>query len=130
MQCKSLLFVPALFAALSLTGCGPSETEDGAAAETDAMPAMPGMPAMREQAGQRAEEHMAQGTLNSIDRAAGTVNISHGPVASADWPAMTMSFKLADPGAAANLAPGQKVDFRFTIENGMSATVTRIAPAE
>lgn len=130
MRSKSLSFVAALFAALSLAGCEPSETEAGAAAEAGTMPAMPGMPATREQADQRAGEHMAQGTLNSIDRAAGTVNISHGPVASADWPAMTMSFKLGDPGAAANLVPGQKVDFRFTIENGMSATVTRIEPAE
>ena len=130
MQRRSQSFVPALLAALSLAGCEPSETEDGAAAETGAMPAMPEMPAVPEQADQRAEEHTAQGTLNSIDRAAGTVNISHGPVASADWPAMTMSFKLADPDAVANLTPGQKVDFRFTIENGMSATVTRIGPAE
>lgn len=40
-------------------------------------------------------EHMATGTLNSIDRAAGTVNVTHGPVRSAGWPEMTMSFKLA-----------------------------------
>ena len=47
---------------------------------------------------------------------------------SAGWPAMTMSFKLADPDAAAGLAAGQRVDFAFTTEGG--GTVTRIAPAE
>jgi Cu/Ag efflux protein CusF len=73
-------------------------------------------------------EHMATGTLNSIDQAAGTVNISHGPVPSAGWPEMTMSFKLADPGAAAELKPGERVDFHFKIESGMNATVTLIKP--
>jgi Cu/Ag efflux protein CusF len=73
-------------------------------------------------------EHMAVGTLNSIDQAAGTVNITHGPVPSAGWPGMTMSFKLASPEAAADLEPGERVDFHFKIENGMNATVTTITP--
>lgn len=124
MQRKTLLFVAAPIAALWLVGCEQSATDGGAAAERSAMPAMPAAQP------QGAAEHMAAGTLNSVDQAAGTVNISHGPVASANWPGMTMTFKLADPSAAAKLKPGQKVDFRFTIESGMSATVTQIAPAE
>lgn len=75
-------------------------------------------------------EHMATGTLNSIDEAAGTVNISHSPVPSAGWPEMTMSFKLADPSEAAALKPGERVDFHFEIESGMNATITHIAPIE
>ena len=75
-------------------------------------------------------EHMATGILNSVDQTAGTVNITHGPVASAGWPEMTMSFKLADPNAAADLKPGERVDFHFKIESGMDATVTLIAPLE
>jgi Cu(I)/Ag(I) efflux system membrane fusion protein len=110
--------------ALLLTACD-SSTSDGAAANGNAMPGMPGV----QQTGQR-PEHMAEGTLNSIDPAAGTVNISHGPVASANWPAMTMSFKLAEPNAAADLKPGQRVDFHFTIESGMDATVTQMSPKE
>jgi len=43
---------------------------------------------------------------------------------------MTMSFELADPNAAADLKAGQHVKFQFTIQSGMSATVTRIAPAD
>jgi Cu/Ag efflux protein CusF len=75
-------------------------------------------------------EHMAVGTLNSIDQAAGTVNITHGPVPSAGWPEMTMSFKLADPDAAAELKPGARVDIHFKIESGMNATVTSITPLD
>ena len=49
--------------------------------------------------------HKAEGTLKSID-AAGTVSVSHEPVASLGWPAMTMDFVLANPSLAAKLAPG------------------------
>jgi membrane fusion protein, copper/silver efflux system len=77
-----------------------------------------------------AVEHMATGTFNSFDPAEGTINLSHTPVPSADWPAMTMDFKLADPGAAAELKPGERVDFHFKIESGMNATVTSITPLE
>jgi Cu/Ag efflux protein CusF len=77
---------------------------------------------------QTAVEHMAVGTLNSVDATAGTVNITHAPVPSAGWPQMTMSFKLEDPKAADEIAPGQRVDFHFTIESGMNATVTYIEP--
>jgi Cu/Ag efflux protein CusF len=115
----------ALVATLLTTGCDPA-TDGGTTAEGANMPATPAMP----QAGQHGAEHMGEGTVNSIDLAAGTVNISHGPVASANWPGMTMTFKLADPSAAANVTPGEEVEFRFTIESGMSATVTQISPAE
>lgn len=95
--------------AFFIGGCGPSEAVD-------------------ELAGQVMAEHMAVGTLNSIDQTAGTVNITHGPVPSAGWPEMTMSFKLADSNAAVDLKPGERVDFHFKIESGMNATVTTITP--
>jgi Cu/Ag efflux protein CusF len=43
---------------------------------------------------------------------------------------MTMSFKLADPAAVPDVQPGQRVKFEFTIQSGMAATVTKIAPME
>jgi Cu/Ag efflux protein CusF len=119
---RSLVF--GSFVALLLTACD-SSTTDAPAASSSAMSGMPGM----QQAG-KAAEHMAEGTVNSIDQAAGTVNISHGPVASANWPSMTMSFKVADPKAAADLKPGQLVEFHFTIASGMDATVTQISPKQ
>jgi len=95
--------------ALVIGACGQSASDQGAVAPVVA-------------------EHMATGTLNSVDQAAGTVNITHGPVPSAGWPEMTMSFKLADPTAAADLKPGERVDIHFKIESGMDATVTTITP--
>lgn len=115
-----------IVATFALSACERSEPTDGAAASRE--DAMPGM--QRSQGDAAAAMHMGEGTLNSIDTAAGTVNISHGPVASANWPAMTMTFKLADPGSAAAFEAGDRVKFQFTVEGGMSATVTKIEAAE
>jgi len=121
----NLIRVYAIAAALMLTGCGSPTSET---ANSGSGGAMPGMPNMSQSAQQPA--HTAQGTVNAIDQAAGTVNISHGPVASANWPAMSMTFKLANPSAASGIAPGQRVDFKFTIAGGMDATVTEIKRVE
>jgi Cu/Ag efflux protein CusF len=73
---------------------------------------------------------MAIGVFNSADAQKGTVNISHQPVPSASWPAMTMDFKLGSNAAVDHLKPGDRVDIHFTIESGMNATVTSIAPID
>ena len=111
--------VAASIAALVLVGCGDSAPTS----EESAAGAMPNM-----DRSQASEEHVAQGTVNSIDRTAGTVNISHEPVESAGWPAMTMNFRLAEPNAAAQLEPGQRIEFRFTTEGG--GTVTAVQPVQ
>lgn len=127
MNVKTLFsMIIASFATLLLAACERAPDDDSATPAAQ----MPDMPGTQQPTAQGRPEHMAEGTLNSIDRAAGTLNISHGPIASADWPAMTMSFKLSNPSAAPNLTPGQKVEFHFTIESGMSATVTQISAAD
>ena len=133
MTLNSTVFVAVAFISLGLDGCNKSAESDQAT-QGGSMRGMPGMPATATPralpgVAQRAE-HMAHGKINSIDNAGGTVNISHDAVASANWPAMTMTFKLSEPGAAANLKLGQQVDFEFTIESGMSATVTKITPTD
>jgi Cu/Ag efflux protein CusF len=72
-------------------------------------------------------EHSATGTVNSIDRAAGTINISHEPVESIGWPAMTMNFMMADPESVDELRPGQRVEFKFTTEGGGTVTMVEAA---
>jgi Cu(I)/Ag(I) efflux system membrane fusion protein len=117
--------VSAIAAMLLLAGCGSPNSDTANSVSGGAMPGMPNMPQAAQQ-----PAHMAQGTVNSIDQAAGTVNISHGPVASANWPAMTMSFELANSSSASDIQPGQRVDFKFTIAGGMDATVTEIKRVE
>jgi Cu/Ag efflux protein CusF len=90
---------------------------------------MTGMTGMEQKMPASQEEHAAQGTVISIDAAKGSVTISHGAVASANWPAMKMTFKLADPNLAEGISAGQKVDFRFTKGSDGGATITQIVPA-
>lgn len=55
--------------------------------------------------------HGGTGTLNSIDEKTGKVNISHDPITSLNWPAMTMNFQASDAGILKDLKPGTKVQF-------------------
>jgi RND family efflux transporter MFP subunit len=57
--------------------------------------------------------HKAVGVLNAIDAAAGTVTISHEPVASLKWPAMKMDFVLANPSLVSGLKPRAGIEFEF-----------------
>ena len=61
--------------------------------------------------------HLATGTLEAVDARSGTVTVAHAPVASLNWPAMTMDFILANPGQVATLKPGTPVDVEF-VERG------------
>lgn len=56
------------------------------------------------------------GIVKEVDPERGRVTLAHGPIPALQWPAMTMSFKLRDPKAAANLKPGANVSFRMTRE--------------
>jgi membrane fusion protein, copper/silver efflux system len=55
--------------------------------------------------------HDAQGKVESVT--AESLTISHGPVATLKWPAMTMGFAKPDPKAFADVRPGDTVHFRF-----------------
>lgn len=124
-QTKCLIRVSALASMALLASCGAPNGDNPSGAAGTGMPGMPNMPQQAQQ-----PTHMAQGTVNSVDQAAGTVNISHGPVASANWPAMAMSFKLANPSSVSGIEAGQRVDFQFTVAGGMDATVTEIKRVE
>ena len=66
--------------------------------------------------------HRAAGVLNAVDAAAGTVTISHEPVASLKWPAMKMDFVLANPALVAGVKPGAAVEFEL-VERGQGEWV-------
>ena len=61
----------------------------------------------------KAASHQAEGKLDAIDAKSGTVTITHGPVASLKWPAMTMDFTLANSGLIGTLKPGVTVALTF-----------------
>ena len=72
--------------------------------------------------------HKGQGTVEAVDLGSGSFTLSHGPIASLSWPAMTMDFEVRDKALLSGIKPGQKV--QVDIEQGadMEFVVTRIAP--
>lgn len=72
--------------------------------------------------------HRAVGKLEQIDK--DEITISHGPVPSLQWDAMTMGFKPPAGGMAAGVAVGDTVSFEFTQDKDGAFTITTIAPAK
>jgi Cu(I)/Ag(I) efflux system membrane fusion protein len=55
--------------------------------------------------------HKAEGKVESV--ASDAITISHGPVATLKWPAMTMGFAKTAPDAFPDIKPGDTVRFEF-----------------
>ncbi len=72
--------------------------------------------------------HRAQGTVDEIDAKAGTVSISHGPIDSLKWPAMTMEFKVANESLQKSLKPGDMLSFEFVERAPGEWVITRVEP--
>jgi RND family efflux transporter MFP subunit len=72
--------------------------------------------------------HKAQGKVDSVDAKAGTVTLSHGPVDSLKWPAMTMEFKLANPALLKDLQPGKAVSIEFVERAAGEWVITAVTP--
>ena len=79
-------------------------------------------------AASHAHVHAGEGKVESV--AADEITISHGPIATLKWPAMTMGFGKPDANAFPNIKPGDTVHFEFK-EGGPSGyellTVHRMA---
>lgn len=76
----------------------------------------------------RSDMHQGKGKLKSIDLEKGKVSISHGPIKSVGWPAMTMSFKVKDKAQLSKLHPGQQVEFEMMKGEGGQYMITHIKP--
>ena len=72
--------------------------------------------------------HRGQGTVDSIDAKSGAITISHGPIASLKWPAMTMEFTAANANLIAGLKPGTPVDFEFVERKPGEWVITSLKP--
>lgn len=61
---------------------------------------------------------LTDGVVLSINRSAGNVTISHGPMLNLGMPAMTMGFEVADPALLERIKPGDKVRFHADVVGG------------
>jgi Cu(I)/Ag(I) efflux system membrane fusion protein len=94
----------------------------GAAPKEGQAAAAPGQPAAK------GASHQAEGTVDGIDAAAGTISLNHGPVASLKWPAMTMEFKAANVSLLQGLKPGAKVAVEFVERQPGEWVITAVKP--
>ena len=69
----------------------------------------------------------AQGTVNSVDAEAKTINISHGPIKAFKWPPMTMDMALQNSAVAKGVQKGDKIRFKLV---KLAATEYEIAAIE
>jgi Cu(I)/Ag(I) efflux system protein CusF len=110
-----------LFFLVLLAGCTAQKEPESAPASA-AVSTPPAEPAV--QPAPAATVASATGVVQSVDVAAHTITIAHGPVESLKWPGMTMTFQApgVDVGA---FKKGDAVAFDFT-SSGMDGTVVSI----
>lgn len=73
----------------------------------------------------RRASHTAKAVVKKVDRKAGVVTLAHDPVASLNWPSMTMKFKVKDKTLWNKLGDGKKVDVEF-VKEGNDYVVTKV----
>jgi len=61
---------------------------------------------------------LADGVVLSVDRAAKSVTISHGPLRNLGMPPMTMAFQIGDPAVLEWIRPGDKLKFHADAVGG------------
>jgi Cu(I)/Ag(I) efflux system membrane fusion protein len=76
--------------------------------------------------GTAAPRSVGEAKVESVGKDA--LTLSHGPIASMKWPAMTMEFKLPQGGAPRNLKPGDRVGFEFYIDKDGLPQLTAVTP--
>jgi membrane fusion protein, copper/silver efflux system len=76
-----------------------------------------------------AQAHKGRGTVRALDLQTGSIELEHAPIASLNWPAMTMNFGVRDKALLKGLKPGQTVDIEFVQEVPGQFVITGISPA-
>ncbi len=74
--------------------------------------------------------NFALGVVQQVDRSASAVTVAHEPVATLNWPAMTMQFKIGDATLFDRLRPGGRIAFEFVGEDGGYRIVNAIPLAQ
>ncbi|MEJ6788117.1 copper-binding protein [Brevundimonas sp. BR2-1] len=105
-------------AVIALAACSqqPATETETPAATSSAAPAPAEMDAMATSAtGERSAT--AQGVISAIDAEGGKITIEHEPIASLEWPAMTMGF-AASPALIDQAKVGDRVEFDLVVTGG------------
>ena len=77
-----------------------------------------------------ADAATGKGTVNSVDMATASLNMSHEAIPAIKWPAMTMDFKVADKKVLTSIKAGEKVTFGLVKEPSAGYVISHIEPAK
>jgi Cu(I)/Ag(I) efflux system protein CusF len=69
--------------------------------------------------------HKGTGVVKSVDPKKLGVTLEHGPIASLNWPAMTMGFVVKDKALLEKMKPGAKVEFEM-VQQGSTYIITSV----
>ncbi|HEU5293835.1 MAG TPA: efflux RND transporter periplasmic adaptor subunit [Burkholderiaceae bacterium] len=72
--------------------------------------------------------HRGEGRVDRVDAKAGVVSLQHEAIASLQWPAMTMAFKVANPSLLSGLTPGMRLSFEFVERGSGEWVITSLTP--
>lgn len=84
---------------------------------------------MAMQATASTEMQMVDGVVKKVDKSAGKVTLSHGPLTNLSMPAMTMVFRVKDASWLDQMKAGDKIRFMADNVNG-AVTVVHFEPAK
>ena len=84
---------------------------------------------MAMQATASTEMQMVDGVVKKVDKSAGKVTLSHGPLTNLSMPAMTMVFRVKDASWLDQLKAGDKIRFMADNVNG-AVTIVHFEPAK
>ena len=115
-----------MLARLTLMGLAP--LVGAAAAVSPPPPALGGGAVLPVHEGHGGTAAQASGTVNAVDAARHTVNLSHGAIKALGWPAMTTDFPVGPDVDLAAVKPGMRVSFTLVRESG-GVVVDTIRPA-
>jgi Cu/Ag efflux protein CusF len=71
----------------------------------------------------------ASGTVNSVDTTQHKINLSHNPIPSIGWPAMTMDFPVASSVDLNRIKPGSRVNFSLEKDKAGMYQIQSVEPA-
>ena len=78
-------------------------------------------------AAKTASQPMSEGKIRRLDKAAGSITITHGPIENLGMGAMTMTFTFKKGVVPASVKEGDKVRFRAEEKDGQYAVVRVVA---
>ena len=107
-------FAASAIAAALLLALSPANASDGKGSHAEHAGSHSGQSEMKEVPGNKPAT--VTGVINSVDTAAGKINITHEPVPELGWPKMTMDLPVTRKVDLSTVKPGSVVD--FTLKQG------------